>query len=50
MSAFSSAFPSKGKTSASLTVEHGLVKLMVSSGQVIKDYRVVMANPRYFKE
>ncbi|NQW22724.1 MAG: hypothetical protein HQ475_04685 [SAR202 cluster bacterium] len=43
-------YSSKGKRTASISIEHGLVKLMVSKGQIINDYRVVLANPRFFRE
>ena len=43
-------YSSKGRRTASISIEHGLVKLMVSKGQIIDDYRVLLANPRFFKE
>ena len=43
-------YSSKGKRTASISIEHGMVKLMVSKGQIIDDYRVTLANPRFFKE
>ena len=43
-------YSSKGKRTGSVSVEHGMVKLMVSKGQIIDDYRVMLANPRFFKE
>ena len=41
---------SKGRRTITISVEHGSVKLMVSKGQIIDDYRVLLANPRYFRE
>ncbi|PKB71934.1 MAG: hypothetical protein BZY87_02915 [SAR202 cluster bacterium Io17-Chloro-G6] len=43
-------YSSRGKRTASISVEHGMVKLMVSKGQIIDDYRVMLANPRFFNE
>ena len=43
-------YSSKGKRTASISIEHGMVKLMVSKGQIIDGYRVTLANPRFFKE
>ena len=43
-------YSSKGKRIASISVEHGMVKVIVSKGQVIDGYRVTLANPRFFKE
>ncbi len=43
-------YPSRGRKKASISIEHGLVKLTVSKGQIINDYRVLLANPRFFKE
>ena len=41
---------SKGKMTASVSIEHGMVKLMVSKGQIIDGYREMLANHRFFKE
>ena len=38
------------KAVISLTIEHGLVKLVVSRGLEVLEYRVVVANPKFFKE
>ena len=43
-------YPFKSKKTATICVEHGFVKLMVSKGQIINDHRVLVANPRYFRE
>lgn len=37
-------------SSASLSIEHGLIKLLVSKGETILEHRVLMANPRFFRE
>ena len=34
----------------SVTIEHGLIKLLVSRGTEVLDYRVAMANPQFFRE
>ena len=33
-----------------MTIEHGVVKLLVCQGLEVLDYRVLMANPRFFRE
>lgn len=43
-------YSSKGKGTVSISIEHGMVKLIASQGQVIDGYRVTLANPRFFKE
>ena len=43
-------YSSKGKRTASISIEHGMVKLMVSKGQVVDGYSVMLANPRFFRE
>ncbi|MEE8465803.1 MAG: hypothetical protein V3S68_04945 [Dehalococcoidia bacterium] len=43
-------YSSKGKRTASISIEHGMVKLMASKGQTIDGYRVSLANPRFFRE
>ena len=43
-------YSSKGKGTVSISIEHGMVKLIASQGQVINGYRVTLANPRFFKE
>ena len=35
---------------ASITIEHGMVKLLVCRGLEVLDYRVLMVNPRFFRE
>ena len=44
------AYSAKGKRTASISIEHGMVKLMVSKGQIVDGYHVMLANPRFFKE
>lgn len=34
----------------SITVEHGIVKLLACSGLRVTDFKVVLANPRFFRE
>ena len=41
---------SKGRKTASISIEHGMVKLMASKGQIVDGYRVALANPRFFRE
>ena len=38
------------KVVASITIEHGMVKLLICSGLKVLDYRVLLANPRFFRE
>jgi len=40
----------KGKVSASITIEHGMVKLLTCNDLEVLDYRVLLANPRFFRE
>lgn len=35
---------------ASITIEHGMVKLLLCNGLEVLDYRVLLANPRFFRE
>lgn len=35
---------------ASITIEHGIIKLLVCRGLQVVDYRVLLANPRFFRE
>ena len=35
---------------ASITIEHGMVKLLTCDGLNVLDYRVLLANPRFFRE
>ena len=35
---------------ASITIEHGMVKLLTCDGLEVLDYRVLLANPRFFRE
>ncbi len=46
----SGLFSQRSKHSFSVTVEHGVVKLLVSKGREVVDYRVLLANPRFFRE
>lgn len=34
----------------SLTIEHGVIKVLICSGRKVLDYRVLLANPRFFRE
>jgi hypothetical protein len=45
-----SLFTGKDRMVASLTIEHGIIKLLVCRGLEVLDYRVLLANPRYFRE
>jgi hypothetical protein len=38
------------KETTTLTIEHGYVKLLVTQGREVVDYRIVPANPRFFRE
>ena len=38
------------KETTTITVEHGFVKLMVSEGPEILDYRISIVDPRFFRE
>ncbi len=38
------------KEVASLTIEHGVIKLLVCRGLKVLDHRVLLANPRFFRE
>lgn len=40
----------KPKNVTSLTIEHGLIKLLACRGLQVIDYRVVPVNPRFFRE
>ena len=42
--------PGGDRSIASITIEHGMVKLLVCRGLEVLDYRVLMANPRFFRE
>ena len=43
--------PSFGaKDVASITIEHGMIKLLACRGLRVVDYRVILANPRFFRE
>lgn len=46
----SGLFAPKSKYAFSITIEHGVVKLLVSHGREVVDYRVLQANPRFFRE
>ena len=39
---------SQGTTT--ITIEHGFIKLLVTRGLEVVDYRIALANPRYFRE
>jgi len=41
---------SKERRVASITIEHGMVKLLTCNGLEVQDYRVLLANPRFFRE
>ena len=38
------------KTTVSITIEHGVIKLLVCHGLEVVDYRVLLPNPRFFRE
>ena len=38
------------KETISVTVEHGIIKLLVTSGLEVIDYRIALANPLFFRE
>ncbi len=40
----------KDRKVASLTIEHGIIELLVCNGLEVIDHRVLLANPRYFRE
>ena len=44
------SFFGKGRKVASITIEHGMVKLLTCNGLEVLDYRVLLANPRFFRE
>lgn len=43
-------FAGKGRRVASITTEHGVIKLLVCQGLEVLSYRVLLANPRFFRE
>jgi len=45
-----SLFANRNKQVASITIEHGVIKLLVCKGLEVLDYRVLLANPRFFRE
>lgn len=40
----------KDKHNVSITMEHGVIKLLICRGLEVVDYRVLLANPRFFRE
>ena len=40
----------KDSNTVSITMEHGVIKLLVCHGLEIVDYRVLLPNPRFFRE
>lgn len=40
----------QNKEVATLTIEHGVIKLLVCRGLQVLDYRVLLANPQFFRE
>ena len=45
-----SLFANRNKQVSSITIEHGVIKLLVCQGLEVLDYRVLLANPRFFRE
>ena len=43
-------FSGSGGQVTSITVEHGVIKLLTCQGLEVLDYRVLLANPRFFRE
>jgi hypothetical protein len=43
-------FKKKDNILAFITIEHGMVKLLTCDGLNVLDYRVLLANPRFFRE
>lgn len=43
-------FANRNKQVTSITIEHGVIKLLACQGLKVIDYRVIQANPRYFRE
>ena len=40
----------RGRITVSITMEHGVIKLLICRGLEVIDYRVLLANPRFFRE
>ena len=47
---FRSLVSRRGREVTSITLEHGFIKLLVTQGLEVIDYRVSMANPQFFRE
>lgn len=45
-----SFFRNGNRQIATMTIEHGVIKLLVCQGLEVLDYRVLLANPRFFRE
>ena len=45
-----SFFANRSKLVTSITIEHGVIKLLSCQGLEVLDYRVLLANPRFFRE
>jgi len=45
-----SLFANRNKRVTSITIEHGVIKLLACQGLEVIDYRVLLANPRFFRE
>jgi len=45
-----SLFANRNKKITSITIEHGVIKLLACQGLEVLDYRVLLANPRFFRE
>ena len=43
-------FANRNKRVTSITIEHGVIKLLACQGLKVIDYRVIQANPRSFRE
>jgi len=45
-----SLFSGRSGLTTSITIEHGIIKLLICRGLEVLDYRVLLANPRFFRE
>ena len=45
-----SLFSNRSGQTTSITMEHGVIKLLICRGLEVLDYRVLLANPRFFRE
>ena len=45
-----SLFRGSNRQATSITMEHGVIKLLICQGLEVVDYRVLLANPRFFRE